>query len=54
MSPSQWIKRTNAIGIISKSGSYAPKSLRNGVENRDVVDILEHSKIEVLKIIIYL
>ena len=27
-------------------GSYATKSLRNGVEIRDVADILGHSKIE--------
>lgn len=23
MSPAQWIKRTNAIGIVSKSGKYS-------------------------------
>lgn len=30
-------------------GSYVTKSLRNGVEIRDVADILGHSKIEVTK-----
>ncbi|MCI8431498.1 MAG: tyrosine-type recombinase/integrase [Lachnospiraceae bacterium] len=35
-------------------GSYATKSLGNGVEIKDVADILGHSKIETTGIIIYL
>lgn len=33
-------------GFYDLRGSYATKSLRNGVEIRDVADILGHSKIE--------
>ena len=32
--------------IFDLRGSYATKNLRNGVEIRDVADILGHSKIE--------
>ena len=34
-------------------GSYATKCLRNGVEIKDVADILGHKRIELQKIIIY-